>query len=289
MNAFDDLTGDIESQTGSIGAVAVGDIFNNTIKAAIDIGSVVAQTRSNITNGVIQISSELTATSGSIGSVLAYCSLTAPITAGTSIGSVDAGLWFNGNLAGSLTAGTWIGPVTDDHGSITATLLAGTSIANVTARDNITATNLTIADVLARHGFISGNIKAKKNVGNVTAGTDITGDIESTDESIGDITAGAYDPTISPGSVLYSLVSGIGFGWHGNGSITGDMSAGANIGKVSAHAEVTGDLPATDNTAFSALSNQLAAWIAAGSFATSLPVIPRLAASVTSSSGDITG
>ncbi len=198
----------------------IGGAANEGYPPALSSGDQTAMTSSDISG---------TISAASITTITATGSINAAITATGTIGGVTAAQ----NVGGTITAADTISAVTADHGSITAAITSTQmSIDQVTAGGNISG-------ALAAHINIGAWVNAGWYVNSltgVTAGGNVSGDIIATLGSVSFVTAGT----------------------NGGGNISGNITAGEDIGAVTANASMainTAVNPGPGATPLAALSN----------------------------------
>jgi len=256
-----DLSGDITTDTGAIGAINVdtngnGDLLGN-ISSADNIGNIAVGGDIGTTSSANTISS-----AGTIGTIDVDGVLYGVITAATDIGNTtivdgisstgqivvttgnmtgtigitDGGLAglikaTNGNLAGNIT-------ITDGGIASTGQIIAGTgSSGNITA--NIDIVDDDMGGLIRAQTAITGDITIDENLA-------VGGVIEALGTSGVDALAGAI--TATNGSILGNILAT-------QGNITGDISAAADItGLVRT---ITGDLTGSVTTTAGDITNLL--------------------------------
>jgi len=227
ISVANDLSGDITAGT-TIGTITVVDgsiTAASTILAGTDIGNIAVDVDADGENEAL--AGTITATAGDIGTITvgaatAEGDLTGTITATAgAIGAVTVG----NDISGDMTAGTTIGAIIVNDGSITAgsAITAGTDIASVTVDADEDGTNEVMAGAITA---TAGSIGAVVVGGGTNAEGDLTGSLTSgtsiTSITVGnDITSTAsITATTSVGNILV------------DNDLAGDISATTTIGTI---------------------------------------------------------
>jgi hypothetical protein len=238
IDATNDFAGAITASTTTVGNVTVGNDLTGDITAETTIGDIA------VTNGSLTAASAILAGTN-VGSITVDAdesgdaeSLAGSITATAgSIGAVTVGggTGAEGDLTGSLTAGTSIGAITvgNDIGSaaaIDATTVVGNVLVNNDLAGDITA-GTAIGTITVTDGTLAATsaILAGTNIGNVAVDADESGDTESlagtltaTAGTIGTVDVGGdISGAVSAGTTIGAITS--------NGSLSSAMTAGTDF------------------------------------------------------------
>jgi len=187
-----------------------------------------------INSGIGNLAGSFTALTGSLPDITCDGSITAALTAGTTIGNLTA----SQNIAGTVFATGSIGEIVTRIGNISGNITSTNGgIAGVAAGSdlsaNITAAAGSIGDLIAGHN-LAGNMSAHASIGDVIVNGTISGSLQTALGPIGAIIAvGDITNFIAAGSGAIDIAS--------LGSVTGSVSGADNI-ILLAQGTVSGDI-----------------------------------------------